>query len=294
MEKFKTPPDSPPVIIIDPDDQPMWSSTRIVAPTPSSTIVQLPIFDNFHIKEEAVMLRTFPFLLFREAKIWLNELNEGTITSWNELREAFISRYFSLTKFRRLLNKIHSFHQLDNETLVDAWLHLKEMLCTCYGHGLTKGVIIQIFYHGLDNPTQGVLNARGIFLYNTPNKVFQILEDKFLLKLDFSDDSQINPKPKTVVSTGRSNINPDHAILMEKFKAFTTKIDCEFLIIRKELKEMRDDRRDNHTSQIYVKEDTPMCEPHEANYVQGYHGGYHDRNPINSYSYPNPNCNYSP
>nr|GEZ21390.1 hypothetical protein [Tanacetum cinerariifolium] len=28
MEKFETPPDSPPVIVIDPDDQPMWSSTR--------------------------------------------------------------------------------------------------------------------------------------------------------------------------------------------------------------------------------------------------------------------------
>ncbi|GJW09602.1 hypothetical protein Tco_1575429 [Tanacetum coccineum] len=168
------------------------------------------------------------------------------------------------------------------------------MLRTCYGHGLTKGAIIQIFYDGLDNPTQRVLNARGIFLYNTPNKVFQILEDKVLLKFDFSDDSQINPKLKIVFSTDRSNINPDHAILMEKFEALATKIDCEFLIIRKELKEMRDDRRDNHASQIYMKVDTPMCEPLEANYVQGYHGGYHDRKPIDSYSYPNPNSNYSP
>ncbi|GJZ15095.1 hypothetical protein Tco_0550772 [Tanacetum coccineum] len=27
-------------------------------------------------------------------------------------------------------------------------------------------------------PTQGILDAEGIFLYNTPNKAFQILEDK--------------------------------------------------------------------------------------------------------------------
>ncbi|GJU64640.1 hypothetical protein Tco_1246475 [Tanacetum coccineum] len=131
MEKFETPPDSAPLTVIDSDDQLMWSSTRIVAPTPSSTIVQLFISDNFHIKgthmqmirdnqfdgqirsdphrhityfleisnlfqygenqEEAVMLRTFPFTLSGEAKTWLNELNEGTITSWNKLREAFIS-----------------------------------------------------------------------------------------------------------------------------------------------------------------------------------------------------------
>ncbi|GKB78285.1 reverse transcriptase domain-containing protein [Tanacetum coccineum] len=193
MKKFKTPPDSPPIIVIDPNDQPMWSSTRTVALTPSFAIIQRPISTNFRIKgthiqmikdnqfdgrfrsdphrhvadfleisnlcqygenqEEAVMFRTFPFSLCEEAKIWLNELNEGTITSWNELKEAFISRYFSSAKFKRLLNDIHSFHQLGNETLVEAWIRLKEMLRICYEHGLTKGTIIQIFYHGLDDPT---------------------------------------------------------------------------------------------------------------------------------------------
>ncbi|GKA49016.1 reverse transcriptase domain-containing protein [Tanacetum coccineum] len=189
MKKFKTPPDSPPIIVIDPDDQPMWSSTRTIVPTPNSAIVQFPISDNFCIKgthmkmirdnqfdgrirsdphrhvadfleisnlfqygenqEEAVMLRTFPFSLSGESKTWLNKLNEGTITSWNEMREAFISRYFSPSKFKRLLNDIHSFHQLGNETLVEAWIRLKEMLRICYGHGLTKGTIVHIFYHGL-------------------------------------------------------------------------------------------------------------------------------------------------
>ncbi|GKB74661.1 hypothetical protein Tco_0936073 [Tanacetum coccineum] len=39
MEKFETPPDSSPITVIDPNDQPMWSSTRNVAPTPTSAIV---------------------------------------------------------------------------------------------------------------------------------------------------------------------------------------------------------------------------------------------------------------
>ncbi|GJU18009.1 reverse transcriptase domain-containing protein [Tanacetum coccineum] len=246
--KVETPPDSPTITVIDPDDQPMWSSTRTVSPTPCSTIIQILISNNFHIKgthmqmirdnqldgriqsdphrhiadfleisnlfqygenqEEAIKLRTFPFSLTGEAKTWLNELDERTITSWNELREAFISRYFSPAKFKRLLNKIHSFHQLDNKTLVDAWLRMKQMLRTCYGHGLTKA--------------------------------FKILEDKVLLKLDFSDDSQNSPKLKTVVSASGSNISSGHEILSEKFKALATKIDSEFLIIRKELKETRE------------------------------------------------------
>ncbi|GJR55396.1 hypothetical protein Tco_1405917 [Tanacetum coccineum] len=102
------------------------ATTRTVAPTPSSVIVQIPIPNNFFIKgthmqmirdnqfdgrirsdpyrhiadfleinnlfqygknqEEAVKLRTFPFLLSGEANTWLNELDEGIITSWNEMR----------------------------------------------------------------------------------------------------------------------------------------------------------------------------------------------------------------
>ncbi|GKC91331.1 hypothetical protein Tco_1151980 [Tanacetum coccineum] len=124
--KFETPPDYPPVTVIDPDDQPMWYSNRTVALTLSSAIIQLSISNNFCIKgthmqmirdnqfdgrirfdphrhiadfleisnlfqygenqEEAVKLRTFPFSLSGEAKIWLNELDEGTITLWNEMR----------------------------------------------------------------------------------------------------------------------------------------------------------------------------------------------------------------
>ncbi|GJU08936.1 hypothetical protein Tco_1125366 [Tanacetum coccineum] len=98
------------------------------------------------------------------------------------------------------------------------------MLRTCYGHGLTKGMIIQIFYRGLDNPTQGILDAGGIFLYNTPNEAFKILEDKVLLKLDFLGESLIGPKPKTVVSAGGSNINSYHTILVEKFEALATNL----------------------------------------------------------------------
>ncbi|GJW64830.1 hypothetical protein Tco_0116714 [Tanacetum coccineum] len=44
-----------------------------------------------------------------------------------------------------------------------------------------KGNIIKIFYHGLSEITQEVLNAAagGIFLYKTTNQAYQLLEDKF-------------------------------------------------------------------------------------------------------------------
>ncbi|GKC80647.1 hypothetical protein Tco_1131421 [Tanacetum coccineum] len=106
-------------------------------------------------------------------------------------------------------------------------------------HSLTT---IQTFYHGLDDPTQGILNAKGIFLYKTLNKAFQILEKNVLLKLDFSKECHIKPNPKTVVSAGEININSGHEILTEEFRALSTKINSEFMKIKGELKEIYGDR----------------------------------------------------
>ncbi|GJW56599.1 reverse transcriptase domain-containing protein [Tanacetum coccineum] len=84
------------------------------------------------------------------------------------------------------IKEIRAFSQHENESLTDAWLRMKEMLRNCHGHNLSEGNIIKIFYHGLSEITQEVLNAAagGIFLYKTPNQAYQLLEDKALLKLD--------------------------------------------------------------------------------------------------------------
>ncbi|GJW28151.1 reverse transcriptase domain-containing protein [Tanacetum coccineum] len=82
--------------------------------------------------------------------------------------------------FDQLLREIRAFSQHENESLTDAWLHMKEMLRNCRGHNLSKGNIIKIFYHGLNEITQEVLNATtgGIFLCKTPNQAYELLEDK--------------------------------------------------------------------------------------------------------------------
>ncbi|GJU83345.1 hypothetical protein Tco_1285710 [Tanacetum coccineum] len=126
----------PKQIILDPDDQLMWESAKTVAPTLNSAIIQLDVDDNFvinstqlnmiqkskfdgylradphdHIREflaicdmfkygetqsKAVKLLIFPFSLCDKAKIWFNELNEESITSWEQMRRAFITNSFHL------------------------------------------------------------------------------------------------------------------------------------------------------------------------------------------------------
>ncbi|GKD49655.1 reverse transcriptase domain-containing protein, partial [Tanacetum coccineum] len=65
--------------------------------------------------------------------------------------------------FDQLLGEIRAFSQPENESLTDAWLRMKEMLRNCHGHNLSKGNIIKIFYHGLSEITQEVLNALPTF-----------------------------------------------------------------------------------------------------------------------------------
>ncbi|GJR70786.1 reverse transcriptase domain-containing protein [Tanacetum coccineum] len=79
------------------DDEPMWAADRVVALTPGSAITIPETGNEFAIKDtenEVVRLMMFSLSLTREAKTWLDELNKGTIETWDELRTAFISRFF--------------------------------------------------------------------------------------------------------------------------------------------------------------------------------------------------------
>ncbi|GKD33784.1 reverse transcriptase domain-containing protein, partial [Tanacetum coccineum] len=84
-------------------------------------------------ENEAVRPMMFPLSLTGEAKTWLDELNEWTIKTWDELRTAFISQFFPPALFDRLLGEIRAFSQHENESLTDAWLRMKEMLKNCHG-----------------------------------------------------------------------------------------------------------------------------------------------------------------
>ncbi|GJR64940.1 reverse transcriptase domain-containing protein [Tanacetum coccineum] len=113
------------------DDETMWAADRVVSPTPGSAITIPETANEFAIKDtenEAVRLMMFPLSLTGEAKTWLDELNEGTIETWDELRTTFISRFFPPALFNRLLGEIRAFSQHENESLTDAWLRMKEML----------------------------------------------------------------------------------------------------------------------------------------------------------------------
>ncbi|GJX65519.1 retrovirus-related pol polyprotein from transposon TNT 1-94 [Tanacetum coccineum] len=99
------------------------------------------LFQYGENQEEAVKLRIFPFSLSGEAKIWLNELNEETITTWGELREAFwsVDYLIDVNMYGRDDMSIHftvSFTELRDRTLV-----LQELVIVTTGEGIFRFLV---------------------------------------------------------------------------------------------------------------------------------------------------------
>ena len=128
---------------------------------------------------EGVKLMLFPWSLTGEAKFWLKELEPNSITTWDQLRELFVRRFFPHELSRVIYANILTFKQSENETLIEAWVRLKEMLRECHGHNVSRDEQVQIFYYGLNRESQHDLDIAGggSFLYKTSKEVFKIMED---------------------------------------------------------------------------------------------------------------------
>ncbi|GJW58467.1 reverse transcriptase domain-containing protein [Tanacetum coccineum] len=99
--------------------------------------------------------------------------------------------------FDRLLGEIRDFSHHENESLTDSWLRMKEMLRNCHGHHLSKGNIIKIFYHGLNEITQEVLNAAAGGSSNSDTDKIIARMDAMTIKMDAQYKELQNHAKKT-------------------------------------------------------------------------------------------------
>ncbi|GKA12372.1 hypothetical protein Tco_0691918 [Tanacetum coccineum] len=185
------------------NDQPMWGNNRAIATTPGAAIVAVDLGDNFTVKVH----------------------------------------HLSMIKDQ----------QFDGRSRTDPHKHIAEFVKVCgmfrYGNTNTDGIKLKLFPSSLareakiwfnelspDEPTQAILDAGGIFLYKTPNEAHRLLEDRVLLKLDWSKENKAKPirKPFALAES------EEHSPLLEKIEDLTTMIDSQFKEIKGDMKEMRD------------------------------------------------------
>ena len=124
-------------------------------------------------------LRLFPFSLGDKAKHWLTSQPSDFITSWNDLVQKFLTKFFPPAKIAQLVQEINTFRQLEGENLVEAWERFHELLRRCPHHRLTRWMQVHTFYNGLRDATKTVIDASegGALMKKTTDQAYEILED---------------------------------------------------------------------------------------------------------------------
>ena len=140
-------------------------------------IVQtFPLLD---LTEEQLRLRCFPFTLKGAAKTWFMTLTPGSLTTWDEVYNKFIAKFYTHHKSRTLIKEIANFSQEEGEPFHEAWDRFKMLQVKCPHHGYTLQLLNQIFYDGLDFSCQAMVdNAAGGIIYEKDAKETKALLEK--------------------------------------------------------------------------------------------------------------------
>ncbi|GKD24853.1 hypothetical protein Tco_1231067 [Tanacetum coccineum] len=97
----------------------------------------LEIVNLFHIPnitQDQIMLRAFLMSLTGAASRWLRNKLSGSITTWEDLKAKFLSKYCRLAQTAKKMEEINNFQQEPDETLYQAWERFKELLMKCPQH----------------------------------------------------------------------------------------------------------------------------------------------------------------
>ncbi|KAM6553764.1 hypothetical protein CsatB_014526 [Cannabis sativa] len=134
-------------------------------------------FQNF--SDESVRLRLFPFSLKDKSKAWLNSLPARSISTWDELVNKFLSKFFPMSKTDNIRREISEFYQKDHEEFYECWERFKDLLLKCPHHGFEKWRLVKYFYDGLSPSNRQMVQSMhtGKFLQFRGDEAWESLEN---------------------------------------------------------------------------------------------------------------------
>ncbi|GJW22264.1 putative reverse transcriptase domain-containing protein [Tanacetum coccineum] len=81
----------------------------------------MDLFHILNITIDQVMLRAFPMSLTGAASHWLKNKPSGLITTWEDMKIKFLSKYCPPARTAKKMEEINNFQQEPNENLYQAW-----------------------------------------------------------------------------------------------------------------------------------------------------------------------------
>ena len=170
------------------------------------------------VRPEVIKLQLFPFSLKGITASWFDSLPYGSVNTWEELIEAYLSRFFppSLTSERR--GEITTFKQGKDESLYTAWERYKRLLKRCPMHGIDLKIQMDIFYHSMNNTSKGIIDAAygGAFRRRRAEEARQLIEDL----------ARCNMRPPSKSSGSSNRAKGNGMIELNKMSAIEAKLDA--------------------------------------------------------------------
>ncbi|CAN6687819.1 unnamed protein product [Malus baccata var. baccata] len=176
---------------------------------------------------EAIKLRLFPFSLKDKAKAWLHSLPANSITTWAELQERFLNKFFPSSKTLALKKEILAFAQKPNESFHEAWERYNEMYTKCPHAGFDSNLQMNIFYDGLNATTKSHVNASagGSLMSKSAREAFELFDmmasesqqwtEEQTQKRGVFEISQNYPNVSAQIAKMENNFNAKFAALIE-------------------------------------------------------------------------------
>ncbi|CAM8914263.1 unnamed protein product [Rhodiola kirilowii] len=108
---------------------------------------------------EYVYLKLFPSSLYGDAKEWLQNQEPGSFRTWNELANAFLSKFFPPSRTKKYTDFILTFSQRENELFHQAYDRFKHYLRECPHHNFRKADLMRYFYLGMSKEAKNQMDT---------------------------------------------------------------------------------------------------------------------------------------
>ncbi|WZZ08291.1 hypothetical protein YC2023_094212 [Brassica napus] len=164
------------------------------------------------VPEDYLLCKLFRYTLNGEAMHWLRQQPTGSLTSWADIKNAFLRNFFDEARAEELWNKISTFSQEAGESFKDAWIRFRFFQRDCPHHGFNEVQLLSTFFRGLALQYQMALDtaSEGKFTTRNPLEAVRLIEN--LANSSSTKNTDSNRK-KSVASIGKEQMDEVRAKL---------------------------------------------------------------------------------
>ena len=130
-----------------------------------------------NVSADVMKMKLFPATLRDRAKDWFLKLGKE-FTSWTEMEEEFLRKYYSIGKTTSIRKAMREFTQGLSETFHEALERLRDLTRECPHHGVSNHELTQIFYDGLGPQDRYLLDAASsdTFMSKFEDEAMELIE----------------------------------------------------------------------------------------------------------------------